>query len=662
MTVTLTATATCTAGAAQVVSGTPEKPGLPQPVSRRLLAERAGFLTTLVQQLAGGLLATAWTEQHLDQLAAGVDAEGRRLPAKGWMALRRLGWTPLIPAGLRVPDRVLRAVGEETARALRLAVHRRAVTTAIIATWPADPRRRTTDDWALLRRHLPAGTDNSTIRNRTRQIASFAARHGRLPDGFTELENPPAIPAQVLLAAADRQLVRVERIDEVRARLWVQLPTVPAPASYRDWSWHNITVPLPPTVAPTAKLCTPTLRLRDGKVRLDLPFETTVEPAPLSGHRRAIGADWGYNTLLTAVVAEPGPDDTVIASGRALRYDAAGVSRKLDRLRTHRETLKTKITHLERLAAGRQTGLDPASTAKLDLLRQEHRQVCARLRNLGRALAWSAARWLIDQAHTAGATVVYLEDLTSMEAPGSSTAWNRRLSNATRGVLADAVRHLGAREHVAVVTVPARGTSSGCPRCGNKLRHIQAPDNHKPANPWALCTCGHSADRDFSAAQRIAARGLASQHRTTRNRAGQASVRGTLDAPVRRTKTSTPRPALQPAASRDKHGPTPSRPRRQASRAPGFTPAALATAGSRPALTRAVQRPAGRTPQNLTVQVPGTTVSHTFSSNHTRTPHRVRWAVLGRGFHHHVNSTPLQQRASTRGGETPGTPRIAQEN
>ncbi|WP_344317779.1 hypothetical protein, partial [Actinoplanes couchii] len=118
------------------------------------LVERAGFLTALVQRLAGGLLATAWAEQHLDQLASGVDAEGRRLPSKGWMALRRLGWIPLIPAGLRVPDRVRRAAEEETARALRLALHRRAVTTAIIATWPADPRRRTTDDWVLLRRHL----------------------------------------------------------------------------------------------------------------------------------------------------------------------------------------------------------------------------------------------------------------------------------------------------------------------------------------------------------------------------------------------------------------------------------------------------------------------------------------------------------------------------
>ncbi|KUL26926.1 hypothetical protein [Actinoplanes awajinensis] len=139
MTVTLTAVATCTAGTAWVVSRTPEKPGLRQPVSRRVLFERAGSLTALVQQFAAVLLASVWSERDLDQLACGVDVAGRKLPSKGWMALRRLGWTVVVPAGVRVPDRVLRAAEEQAARALRLVVHRRAVAAAIVASWPADP-------------------------------------------------------------------------------------------------------------------------------------------------------------------------------------------------------------------------------------------------------------------------------------------------------------------------------------------------------------------------------------------------------------------------------------------------------------------------------------------------------------------------------------------
>jgi hypothetical protein len=38
-----------------------------------------------------------------------------------------------------VSDRVRRIAEEEAARALRLAVHRRAVVAALLATWPADP-------------------------------------------------------------------------------------------------------------------------------------------------------------------------------------------------------------------------------------------------------------------------------------------------------------------------------------------------------------------------------------------------------------------------------------------------------------------------------------------------------------------------------------------
>jgi hypothetical protein len=45
-------------------------------------------------------------------------------------------------------------------------------------------------------------------------------------------------------------------------------------------------------------------------------------------------------------------------------------------------------------------------------------RVCARRSNLNDALAASAARWTVDQAITAGATVIYLEDLRSMEAKG----------------------------------------------------------------------------------------------------------------------------------------------------------------------------------------------------------------------------------------------------
>jgi hypothetical protein len=159
----LVATATCTAFAG-VVEGSGER------VGQALLYERVGFLAGLSRELTGRLLASRWDEASLDVLAAGVDGQGKDLPSKGWMAMRRLGWAgDAAPAEVvYVSDRVRRAAEEYAARTLRLALHRRTVVAAVLAAWPADPRRRTGTEWAALRALLPAGVSGAEIRNRTR--------------------------------------------------------------------------------------------------------------------------------------------------------------------------------------------------------------------------------------------------------------------------------------------------------------------------------------------------------------------------------------------------------------------------------------------------------------------------------------------------------------
>ncbi|MER7894414.1 hypothetical protein ABTX15_31880, partial [Micromonospora sp. NPDC094482] len=349
--------------------------------------------------MADRVIAAHWSDVDLAVLAGGVGPDGRRLPASGWMALRRLGWGVVAAAGVVVSDRVRRIAEEEAARALRLGCHRRAVVAALLATWPADPSARTGEEWSALRAALPEGCDNATIRNRTRQIRAYVGVHGRLPADVCELEGPPVVARQVSLAAADRQQVVVDRGDERRVRVWSQLPVCASPASYRDWVWHAVEVVLPPTVPAGVKVCSPTLRPRDGKVRVDLPWQTPHTPPPLHGHRRALGVDWGVNTLLTATVADL-DQDGVVVDGRPLRFDATGVSAKLVRLRRHREHLRTKVEHLTRLAEGGPAHVpaDPALTGKLARLEVEHEAVCARIRHLNKALAWSAARWLLDHA------------------------------------------------------------------------------------------------------------------------------------------------------------------------------------------------------------------------------------------------------------------------
>jgi hypothetical protein len=318
--------------------------------------------------MATGLVAAHWSEADLGVLAGGVGADGRPLPVNGWTAMRRLGWTALPPAGVVVSDRVRRIAEEEAARVLRSAVYRQAVVAALLSTWPADPTARSGEEWGALRAVLPDGVDAATIRNRTRHIAAFLNRQGRLPAGLCELEEPPRVAAQVSLAAADRQHVVVRRVDATRVRVWTQLPTCPAPVSYRDWAWHALDVALPPTVPAAAAVCSPTLRPDRDRVRVDLPWRVPNAPPRLVGHTRGIGADWGLNTLLTGSVADLDTDGRVTVDGRPLRFDAAGVSAKLVRLRRHREQLKTKLDHLVRLRDGRPQTVDPALAAKIATL------------------------------------------------------------------------------------------------------------------------------------------------------------------------------------------------------------------------------------------------------------------------------------------------------
>ncbi|MGP4088508.1 hypothetical protein [Streptomyces sp. KR55] len=268
------------------------------------LAERVGWLAALVEAMAAGVTAAHWSRAGLARLASGVAPSGERLPSHAWMALRTLGWAVRVPEGLYVPDRVRRIAEEQAGRALRSAHWRSALVDAVLATWPAgpDPLRRTPEEWDALCAACPDGAavPASVFRARTRQIQSFAAAHGRLPDGLCELEDPPGGGRQVVLAAADRQLATLARCEDDPAHyavLTVRLPVRPDPRGRGDWHPVVIRFRLPPTVAVSAALHAPTLRPRGGRLRLDLAHTTAAPTTRRDGHTRAVAFDYGLNTL-----------------------------------------------------------------------------------------------------------------------------------------------------------------------------------------------------------------------------------------------------------------------------------------------------------------------------------------------------------------------------
>ncbi|MGW2703447.1 zinc ribbon domain-containing protein [Streptomyces sp. NPDC001340] len=617
-------------------------------LSAAVVAQRVGWAADLVSGMAADLLSVHWNAADVELLASGVDGAGRGLPSNAWMALRRLGWTTAPAEGVRVNDRIVRMAQEQAGRTLRSVKWRADLTAGVLAAWPADPGRRTPNEWDAVRGAVPDGRDlpSSVIRSRTRQITAFAEKHGRLPIDVFELEDTPHTARMLLLSACDGQQASITRGDDPgRALLRLQLPARPDPRSYRDWSWVVCPITLPPTVPPGAVLHLPTLRIHRGRVRVDLAYTHVVPTARRHGHTVALGVDWGLNTLLSAGAVRLHDTGKITALGAGGMFRAGGVLARQHRLRRESEQLHAKISRYERLIAGDHT--HPLA-GRQQVLAEEIRHVCDRRSSLNDALAWAAARWTVDQAITASASVIYVEDLRSLETRGMGRTLNTRLSQQVRGQIVDRMRHLAAEAGIAVVTVPARDTSRRCPRCLVPLRHRKAPD--RPTAPgwkWAICPnpkCGWQGDRDMGAWQRIAARGLAHQNKTVTDRAGGAIVIRSVVDKLEAQAVVTPATTETRRKDRSKTGPTrrrTTRPAPRRRRAPSPT-GPSGPAGKRPEghahtgrrrLPRAAHRHQG-------VTTTSTSSPRPRPGGPPSGRHRPRGAALGAGFHLHAHATP----------------------
>jgi hypothetical protein len=136
-------------------TGVDEKTG--EILTTAALMERVGWCTDLVHGMTTALLAEHWNTTEVTTLASGVDVGGRKLPSNAWMALRRLGWT--VTCSAKVNDRIVRMAQEQAGRALRSVKWRADLVAGVLAAWPADPRKRTRQEWDAVRRAIPGGQD-----------------------------------------------------------------------------------------------------------------------------------------------------------------------------------------------------------------------------------------------------------------------------------------------------------------------------------------------------------------------------------------------------------------------------------------------------------------------------------------------------------------------
>ena len=214
-----------------------------------------------------------------------VGTGGRPLPSKAWMALRRLGWAVVLPAGIRSTTGSCgwrRSAG----RVLRSAAWRAAPDRRGPGDLARQPGRRTPEEWDAVRAAAPGGR-RSLQRDQRPHPAGRRVRRaqGRLPAGVFELEPPPR-RADALLSACDGQQAAIERhdADPRRALLRLQLPVRPTRAATgtgRGWrSRSRCRRPSPRRGAAPAHAPRP-----GGRVRADLAFTRAVPRAPQPGTR-----------------------------------------------------------------------------------------------------------------------------------------------------------------------------------------------------------------------------------------------------------------------------------------------------------------------------------------------------------------------------------------
>ncbi|MFD9662038.1 zinc ribbon domain-containing protein [Rhodococcus sp. NPDC059968] len=137
--------------------------------------------------------------------------------------------------------------------------------------------------------------------------------------------------------------------------------------------------------------------------------------------------------------------------------------------------------------------------------------------------------------------MIAVEDLTTLEAPGHGRVNNNRAAQSARRQAVAALAHTAAALGIAVVSVPALGSSAQCPGCDEPLAR---PGGYHTA--WCP-GCRVGGNRDHVAGVNLAKRALVGRGKVTRRRGQFPAVRVAEHAPVRRC--------------RDKKSPTPRRPR-----------------------------------------------------------------------------------------------------
>ncbi|QSE82340.1 zinc ribbon domain-containing protein [Rhodococcus koreensis] len=509
-----------------------------EPIGLDEVDTRVRWLLDLIVAAGGELVSRLWQPVTFDVLAAGRDRQDRRLPTQGHVAAARLGWNPQYPDGVYVPSRVSRVVTAQVMATLRTLAYRDTAVTSLSQRF--DPATGTLAPPTEPGEWVPPGF----ARGVRRQLIARARREGGAPSTrlrITDVQESPRVAAMARLSAADRQLAQITATDRELV-LTVKLPTCPAPAGRAQWRSVRLTATIPAHLHGRAitDWHLPTLIL-DRKGLLWRCAATELVPdCDLGSATVAVGVDWSPSTLGAAAITTENPDG-LSSDYRGFTYDDRGLGTKLARLQAEGQMLHRKTARLTRLAATAAPEVRAQLEEKIAVLNEHRTAVGVKRGRINRELGFHFARQVTDYAEAAGATVIAVEDLTTLETRGHGHVNNNRAAQSARRKAVTALAHTAAGVGIAVVSVPARGSSARCPGCDEPLAR---PGGYHTA--WCP-RCRVGGNRDHVAGVNLAKRALLGRSKVAHRRGQLPAIRVAEHAPVRK--------------SRDKTSPTPSRPR-----------------------------------------------------------------------------------------------------
>ncbi|MGW0177401.1 zinc ribbon domain-containing protein [Rhodococcus sp. NPDC003322] len=513
---------------------------------------RVRWLLDLITAAGSELLTRLWHPAAFDALEAGRDCQGRKLPMQGHVAAARLGWVPVYPDGVYVPSRVARVTTAQVVSMLRTLAFRDSAVAALSPRFDPHAGRLTGPDQPDDRVPLSA----AFIRNVVRQLA---AHHRRTGGGdrsgptagqrlrVTDIQTPPRLPALARLSASDKQFAHLA-VSGCEMVLAVKLPTCPAPQSRTQWQWVLLTAAIPLHLRGRAITAwhLPTLTM-DHRGLLWRGAATEAVPVDnLRGATIAVGVDWSPSTLGAIATVSETPDG-LSSTYRGHTYDDRGLGIKLARLQVEGQILHRKAVRLSRLATSAHPEVRSKLEAKIAILDRHRTAIGTKRAKINRELTFHFARQVTDHATAVGATVIGVEDLTTLEARGHGRVNNNRTAQSPRRKAVAALAHTATGVGVTVTTVPARGSSALCPSCNEPLTR---PGGYHTA--WCeRCTLG--GNRDHVAAVNIAKRALLGRAKTTRRRGQPPAVKDAAHAPVRKCRDKTQATPPQPRHRRVRH-------------------------------------------------------------------------------------------------------------